>query len=270
MGIPTLPSAARGRGAILAASLLAALVPGIGLATAHPVSLGVAHLPNAAATDSHKLRNIAPDPDYFTLCATKGYNDPSCIKEVLAAIKHAREVEHVKHAAMVLPRNYTNLTVPEQTFVITNLERVDRGLRPFEGISSALDSVAKASAALRVDASLPTSLLKTLRVNSYGSNWAGDIGPLSADYDWMYNDGYSAHHGINLACATPSAPGCWGHRRNILWPYSDQRLLAGAGSSKPAGSSISEILAGASGAAPKFEYTWKQALRHGADGHRAT
>lgn len=260
---------ARGRYGFVVASLSAALIPGVGLAAApdHHVSLGRPQLPSAAVSDSHKLRNITPQPDYFTVCATKGYNDASCIKDVLAAIKHARTVEHVKHRAMVLPRDYAKLTVAEQTFVITNLERVDRGLRPFQGLSNTLDRAAKVAATLGLDATLVTSVLQSLHIQAYGSNWASDFGPLSADYNWMYNDGYSGANSINEACRTPKASGCWGHRRNILWAYTQPRLIAGAGSGRPAGTSISEILGGASGAAPSYDYTWKQALHHGADGH---
>ena len=49
-----------------------------------------------------------------------------------------------------------------------------------------------------------------------GSIFAQDYTPLGADYAWMYNDGYG---GTNLDCTTPSDPGCWGHRDNILGPW---------------------------------------------------
>ncbi len=49
--------------------------------------------------------------------------------------------------------------------------------------------------------------------NSWGSIFALDYTPLGADFAWMYNDGWG---GTNLDCSTPSAPGCWGHRDNIL------------------------------------------------------
>ena len=233
------------------------------------VSLGRPLLPSAATTSTkHPAHNIAPTPNYFNVCVTKGYNNARCIKQVLAAIRHARTHEHMKQPAMILPRNYRHLTVAEQTFVITDLERVDRGLRPFQGLSATLDKSAKAAAALHLDLTLAAGVLKSLNIEAYGSNWASDIGPLSADYDWMYNDGYAAKGGINLACVKPADDGCWGHRANILWPYDQPRLVAGAATASPAGASIAEVLTAGSGPTPKFDYTWKAALRHGADGHR--
>jgi hypothetical protein len=232
------------------------------------VSLGAAFSSQAATqTPPHPKHNIAAKPDYFDVCASKGTNNPACIKQVLSAIERARSHEHMKKRAMILPSNYRDLTIAEQTFVVTNLERVDRGLKPFEGLSTALSGVAKLAATLHVDPTVVTSMLRALNINSYGSNWAGDIGPLSSDYDWMYNDGY-ASDGVNLACVTRKAEGCWGHRTNILWTYaSGSRLDAGAGTAKPAGASIALILAGFTGNAPTYSYTWKNALRHGANGH---
>jgi hypothetical protein len=270
MGIPRPEGSFCGRYIAIVVALCAALIPGVSAASAPPAapSLGAPQLPQAATSTPSHLHNRPPSPDFFDVCATKGYNNAGCIREVLAAIDHARSHEHMKKTRVVLPRNYTKLTVAEQTFVITNLERVDRGLRPFRGLSAALDHVAKLAAGLRLDATLVATLLRTLHIASYGSNWASDYGPLSADYNWMYNDGYSAKHGINLACLGPGDAGCWGHRHNILWHYSQSLLIAGAGTAKPAGSSIAAIYSGASGAAPRFDYTWKQALHHGADhGH---
>jgi hypothetical protein len=113
------------------------------------------------------------------------------------------------------------------------------------------------------------SLLQALGVSEYGSIWAGDFGPLASDYDWMYNDGYSADGSINLACATPSASGCWGHRDNILGTYSYQpTLLAGAGTASPPGASIAEVMTGGRGSPPAFTYSWREAKRHGANHRR--
>jgi hypothetical protein len=214
-------------------------------------------------------RNLAPHPNYFTACETHGDNSPACIKSVLAAIRHARAKEHVKKPALILPRNFAKLNAAEQTFVVTDLERVDRGRRPFRGLTSSLDTLAHVAAVAHLDPTIAMSQLDNMKIEDYGSIWASDLGPLAADYDWMYNDGYSANSDINLACLTRSSSGCWGHRENILSTYGHlPTLIAGAGSGKPSGASIAEVLAAGSGKAPKFAYTWKQALAHGADGHR--
>ncbi len=213
--------------------------------------------------------NIQPSPDYFSVCAARGRNTPTCIKLVVEAIDRARSHEHMKKHALVLPRNYRRLSVARQTFVITNLERVDRGLRPFKGLTAPLNHLSNVAAGLRIDPSMRVSTLRALGIGEWGSIWAEDLGPLAADYDWMYNDGYSATSGINIACQTPTASGCWGHRNNILYSGKGYSVLsAGAGTSKPAGASIAEVLVCGYGRAPKYVYTWRSALLHGANGHQ--
>jgi hypothetical protein len=241
----------------------------VGATESTPFQQATTSAPFATSHSSvpHPRHNIAPHPDYVDACIDNGYDSKKCIHLAVAAIRHARSHEHMKKRAMILPRNYAKLSVADQTFVITDLERVDRGLKPFAGMSTALNGVAKTAANLHIDPSLATALLKALHVDSYGSNWAADFGPLGSDYDWMYNDGYSSD-GINLACTRRAAPLCWGHRSNILWDFgSDSRLVAGAATAKPAGSSIALVLAATSGKVPKYSYTWKNALHHGANGH---
>ncbi|HVS68752.1 MAG TPA: hypothetical protein VHE56_09385 [Mycobacteriales bacterium] len=217
---------------------------------------------------AHPKRNLAPHPDYLPVCATQGWRSAVCTRMALAAIRYARAHEGVRRPAMVLPRNYRKLTVAEQTFVVTDLERVARGLRPFAGLTTTLNTASHTAAVMRVDPTPVISLLRRLGVYQYGSNWAGDFGPLASDYDWMYNDGYSAQDGINIACLAPGANGCWGHRDNILGTYGHlPTLLAGAGTGSPAGESIAEVMTGGRGAAPHFTYTWRQAKRHGANAH---
>jgi hypothetical protein len=168
---------------------------------------------------------------------------------------------------LALPRNYAKLTVAEQTFVLTDLERVARGLKPFIGLTRPLNLVSHSAALSRLDPEPVLSLLRKLGIFEYGSNWAGDFGPLASDYDWMYNDGYSPT-GINLACLSPQSDGCWGHRDNILGAYGHlPTLLAGAGTGAPAGASIAVILSGSRRNPPRFTYTWREAKRAGAGAH---
>lgn len=168
---------------------------------------------------------------------------------------------------MVLPRNYRSLTVGEQTFVIIDLERVARGLKPFAGLTGPFNTASHTAAVTRVDPNPAISTLRALGVSEYGSNWAGDFGPLASDYDWMYNDGYGSG-GINMACLSPQAAGCWGHRDNIVGTYRHlPTLLAGAGTGRPAGRSIATVMSGGGGSPPKLTYTWRQAKRHGAGAH---
>ena len=55
----------------------------------------------------------------------------NCITSALGDIDNARSGEGVP--AMQLPADFAQLTVPEQLLVVSNLERVDRGLTPLTG-----------------------------------------------------------------------------------------------------------------------------------------
>jgi len=168
---------------------------------------------------------------------------------------------------MILPDNFTKLTFAEQTFVVSNLERVGRGLRPFVGITSKLNATARSAAQNRVDPAPASAKIGQFAVMTFGSNWTANFGPLAADYGWMYDDGYGSY---NIDCSSPLASGCWAHRDVILSTYSNRPLLiSGAGSQKQNGLvSIAQMFVGGEGPAPAFTYTWAQALRHGADGGR--
>jgi hypothetical protein len=61
----------------------------------------------------------------------------SCADVYLKLINKARAAEHVP--PMVLPTNWTKLTVAEQLFVSADLERVGRGLPPYVGLSYKLN-----------------------------------------------------------------------------------------------------------------------------------
>jgi hypothetical protein len=222
-----------------------------------------------SGTVTHR-KNIEPSPNYLEICAQLGRNNPKCISTELAAIKNARKQDpRVIKRAMILPDNFRQLSVGQQTFVIMNLERVDRGIRPIAGLVPKLNSISHLAAVLRIDPAVSNLLAHLLGIRSWGSIWAGDLGPLASDYDWMYYDGYSASGSINIACLKPGAAGCWGHRRNILNSFHGMSgVIAGAGTAKPLGASIAALSAGIVGKLPHFSYTWQDALNHGANGHR--
>ena len=235
-------------------------------ALAAALSFASGHGADAAPTGTgHPAHNIAAKPAYKTACANFHSNSAACITKALAAINRARSFEHVR--PMILPDNFTKLSFAEQTFVISNLERVDRGRRPFMGITSELNQTATKAAQERVDPAPETTAVGRFAVLTYGSNWTANFGPLAGDYGWMYDDGYGSY---NVDCSSPGATGCWAHRDVILSTYSNKPLLiSGAGSDKQNGLvSIAQMFVGGQGAAPSFTYTWAQALRHGADGGR--
>lgn len=262
------------RAVLLSLLAMSAAVPAMAAGHVGRHTAAAALTPRVAGVSGHARsprrnprHNLAPKPNYLPVCSERGYKNGRCMKQELAAIRNARKHEHVKRPRLILPRNFSHLSAPQQVFVVTDLERVSRGLRPFRGLTQQLSNVAHASAVSNTDPMLATTAMRTLHIYEYGSIWASDYGPLAADYDWMYNDGYSSA-GVNLACPAPGSQGCWGHRENILGGYSHLPLLiAGAGTSTPAGQSMTEVLAGSNGQTPKFTYTWKNALAHGANGH---
>lgn len=67
-------------------------------------------------------------------------DSPPCVTAALKAIDSARAREGVR--AMVLPSNWYTLSVAEQIFVLTDLERVDRGLPPYLGMVAVSDAAA--------------------------------------------------------------------------------------------------------------------------------
>jgi hypothetical protein len=145
---------------------------------------------------------------------------PDCQQVVLQAIDRARAAEGV--GPLGLPANYDELSISQQILVLTDLERVDRHLPGFSGLSSQLDTLAQTGARSNNDPAGPSG-------TDWGSNWAGGEGSaLLADYDWMYDDGPRSP---NVDCTSPAAEGCWAHRRNILGDYG-QHPSMGAGSTR--------------------------------------
>jgi hypothetical protein len=204
--------------------------------------------------------NVAPEPDYFSICAQSGIdNSARCTEATLAALNRARALEGV--APMVLPPDYAQLTVPEQLFVVINLERIGRGLSPFAGLSAPLDANARAGAAAAND---PPDLGGAYLL--VDGEWAGgSVNALDAVYGWMYDDGPGSG---NLDCPRAGAPGCWGHRHGILDDFgSGERLIAGAALEATAdthrgdrgGTSMAVTLAVA-GRPQRLVFTWAEVL----------
>jgi hypothetical protein len=132
----------------------------------------------------------------------------ACQQAVVHAISQARAAEGV--GPLVLPSYYDSLKTAEQLMVLADLERVDRGLPGFTGLSSQLDHLAQKAALSNSDPVGPAG-------STWGSNWAGgETSALLADYDWMYNDGPGSS---NQGCGSASGTRCWAHRRNVLASY---------------------------------------------------
>lgn len=153
--------------------------------------------------------NIPPSPNFLTVCSGTGVDETAaCTQAALAAIDNGRAAEGLP--AMVLPSDWSSLTPGQQLFVATNLERTVRGLAPLSGLDPALDQASAGGAASGADPAPPAGYPYQI----WASNWAGALGnPLEAIDLWMYDDGPGS---ANVDCPSAGAPGCWGHRDNIL------------------------------------------------------
>jgi hypothetical protein len=146
-------------------------------------------------------------------------NAPRCTAFVLRAINRARTREGV--APMTLPRDSKRLSVPEQLFVLADLERTARGLTPYLGLNLALTREAQHSANQSGDPSLAPGFAVGVDKQGYdgmGGTWSSGFSPLIADYFRMYDDGWgdSASRTLNSACTSASASACWAHRDQLL------------------------------------------------------
>jgi hypothetical protein len=205
------------------------------------------------------IHNVSPEPDYTRACLATGIdNSPSCLDSVLDAINHAHALEGIR--PMVLPANFAQMTIPEQLFVAVNLERVDRGLPAFGGLTAALNRNAQKGAD---DANDPPGPGQAYDLDD--AEWAGgSSNGLDAVYGWMYDDGFDSG---NLDCLHRGAAGCWGHRKGILDDFgSGPHLVMGAAVDTTGdthrgddrGTSMAVTLAVASAPVLTFAYDWAQ------------
>ncbi|HET9059916.1 MAG TPA: hypothetical protein VFN61_08345 [Acidimicrobiales bacterium] len=170
--------------------------------------------------------------------ACTGDDEAGCDAAVVKGIDDARAAERVR--PLQLPAGFASLSTPAQLLVLANLERTDRGLPGFSGLSSRLDSLAAQGAAANADPQGPDG-------TDWGSNWAGgEQTALLADYDWMYDDGPGSP---NLDCPKAGSSGCWDHRENILWDYGPHPSMGAAATRVDGVTSMTELFSsGAPGA----------------------
>jgi hypothetical protein len=216
-------------------------------------------------------QSLAPSPNFTDdgNCAFSALdNSQTCNADVVPAIDNARStLESLSPLSLNLSA-YEAMTIPEQLFVIANLERTDRGLAPISGLTTQLDDVAQSGAAANTDPDMTSSTLTGgASVTSWASLWAGGTSnALGSDYYWMYDDGPDSP---NSECTSTSTSACWGHRDGILGTYvttarcSTAEQYMGAGytaSGSSYGPAFAEIFVGACGPTPTdVVFTWTQA-----------
>jgi uncharacterized protein YkwD len=147
--------------------------------------------------------------------ATPNYLRSRSPEDAIAAINHARQFEHLR--PLRLPRNFYSLNAQQKQFVLVNLERTDRGLRPLH-MSAILTTIARnysrqmswyhffshtspisGTFAQRINSNPAIAHSYSLAAENLAGNPVAGIGPI---YEYMYNDAQEA---------------C-GHRQNILKP----------------------------------------------------
>ncbi len=192
------------------------------------------------------------------------------LQHVLAAIDAARASEEGLAPLRFNLMRFRHLSVPEQVFVVSNLERTTRGLYPAVAMRSRLDALATASARRDAD---PTDVGAT-----YSSVWLGAPAmpgqyAFFADFGWLYDDGPPPQFFFrNLDCVRAGESGCWGHRNNVLSnPLGDgatcahPKFVTGVGFAlgTPYGASVSQIfeVECASGELAT-DFTWRRAVEY--------
>jgi hypothetical protein len=196
-----------------------------GTSAAPALARVAAGLPRTAATTKplqDPAHNVIPGPRFRDRCSRMGTSRAAnlrCDAAALRAFNAVRKSEGL--GRMVLPRDFPSLSVPAQLLAITDIERVDRGLRPYLGESAALNKLALLGAKNDDDPPFPNPFPGT----GASGNWAGaGNSALLDDFYWMYDDGPGSG---NEDCPSGGGGGCWGHRHDILERF-DRPLLMGA------------------------------------------
>jgi len=250
---------------VLAVGVTGALLTG-GPATLAVRPIGAAGSSTRIASAA-PMANIAPNPDFLGSCPALTQSS-FCLGREFEAIDNARAQEDLGPINIRLT-SWRRLTRPEQLFTIANLERTTRHLPPAIAMTAQLDTVAQVGARSSVDPRLDGwTLTGGRRAMGWGSNWAGGIAGLAANYYWMYDDGT----GFNIDCTSADTTGCWAHRKNILAapsgscgsPSATPQFVMGAAVSSTARyvPSDAEILVQECGGPPSdVVFTWSQAKR---------
>ncbi len=157
-------------------------------------------------------RSLALDEHVRPDCGGVRDSSAACLDESVAMLNAGRRSERL--GPLVLPGNWVRLTVAEQIFVLTELERTARGLPPDTGLAADWNAAAQAGADAGAD---PTRGGAGAR-GGFLSIWAGgQPNPIVAMVGWIYDDGYFPDHTtVNIACSRATPSGCWGHRNAIL------------------------------------------------------
>jgi hypothetical protein len=210
---------------IVAVGVLLPFLAGGAAAAARSAQVPHRRQVTSAASMSRRdpARSIPPSQSFFDACFTVSSSaapQRACDRAALRDFDKVRASEGL--ARMSLPHSFPKLSAAHQLLVLVNIERADRGLAVFPGLSKRLDSLAAKGARAGTDPPFPSPFPGDFA----GANWAGTgTSTLLADYVWMYDDGAGSP---NADCRSASDPGCWGHRHNIIHRYDGPRRMGAA------------------------------------------
>jgi hypothetical protein len=191
------------------------------------------------------------------------------ISKVLASINAARSSQEGLAPLSFNAVRFARLSVAEQVFVLSNLERTTRGLYPAMAMVPRLDAIATTAARHDED---PVDNGK-----GFSSIWSSapfSLGQTAffADFGWMYDDGPPPQYIFrNVDCTVAGQGGCWGHRDNILanplagWSGCPSELVTGTGYDArtvdgPSVAQIFEVTCSHPG--PATAFTWRYAVSY--------
>jgi hypothetical protein len=205
------------------------------------------------ATSPHENIPLGSEP---SSCANEASLE--CERWVIGRLDAARG--DLGLPAYALPADFTSLSADRQLFILTDLDRTSYGDTAVYGLNTNLSEAAQAGVREARD---PTPPAAGGPWKGFGSDWAS-TGALIGYYLWMYDDGYG---GPNGDCTSPSAAGCWGHRRVILGEAVSlpQPQLMGAAAGAAARNGGSALIISSNGSTGAY-YTWAQAQKEGAGG----
>jgi len=183
------------------AALISPLAVALFPASSRASSAHAAILPPANPQYSLGIGRYLPS----TCTAVTDFSGP-CLSASLAMINAGRQAEDL--GPLVLPANWQVLSVSQQLYVLTELERSARGLPIDGGLSAGLNAAAVSGADAGRD---PTG-------SGIAALWAGgEPNSIVVVADWIYEDGFFTDgfaENLNCTAATPS--GCWQHRDILL------------------------------------------------------
>ena len=211
------------------------------IAAALVVVLAVAVPADAALTNStpRGIRNCNPMSYHIS---------SACWSGALSDFNAARAKEGL--GRLVLPSNFRALTLPQQLLVLTNLDRRARGLAPFIGLSTTLNSYAARGANAGTDPQFPSW------TREGGGNWSSTYNAFWTEYLWMYDDGIGSPNG---ACTRTRTTWCWAHRRNVLGSYAAPRVM---GASANAKTGDAALYMGSDTRDTTFTFRWSSEARY--------